>query len=252
MSKKRVRYTFGQSDLTPWESHVRMFREKGHKRIPFDLEMETSVESLPELNTIVKRFRDLRRLGPNAHMWMFHEVTGGRLRSDKNKRVWISKIRAHDAHPCQLMDVLQRTAHIGNWEILDGDLGFEVIREITDRCNRLRSMLVLMLNERKQTTAVKQRLLNLREMPEFVEFQSHRRFEHKSVQYEFAPRPQGGNKDPEPPAKPLKTRMYSVHGLMQQYHTWLTSLKHITNTKQTKRAGLGTKPRGAYGSLWLR
>ena len=229
-------YSYLQSDLPPWESLYRQFRETGEARLsktPFvDFSVkEFNTEKLTSIVDIVKyKFRSLRKLGPQCNMWIFYEASRGLIRSDKNKRVWVSNLfRKNNTKlwtPSQRLNLRKRLNSFNYWTAcLNESVSFKLISDITLRCNQIYSELLMYLSARRQTMAVKHKLENLRELPEFVDFQTYRTRDHKHYKYCFAPTPQGGNNDAIKAARPLPVKLHSVHGLMMQYHNWLGKLK---------------------------
>ena len=223
------RLTYLESDLTPWESLYRESIEKHEKKLsvqegidwefkPFDID-----ELLNPIDTVSKYFDGARKLGPHCYMWIFYEATRGLIRSDKNKRVFVATAAKRTGRrswtPSQTAHLRKRLVQC--WDKIDHESGHKVISEITQKCNDIQRQLIINLMDRQQTRSTKQKLMNIREMPDFVEFQTYRRNEHKYYKYEYAPIPQGGSNTALPPSAPLRIKIQSVHGLMLQYHDWL-------------------------------
>ena len=231
LNPKVTRFTYLDPDLPPWESLYRQGRETRVCGLtePFNVgyeKREFDVERLPSVSKVVeKQFRGTRKLGSTCYQWIFYEATQGLIRSDKNKQVWVSSLfRKKGAKPwtqSQRIHLRKRLNKLEYWTVEDREGGFNLIEEVTRRCNEIHSELLMHLATRRQTRTVKQRLLNIRELPDFVNFQTYRKTEHSRYRWEFAPTPQGGNNDCLQAERPVKVKVNSVHALMLHYHNWL-------------------------------
>ena len=235
-----IRYTYLDPNIQPWESLYRQYRETrassnvggtlwGGPTLNYE-KREFNVERLPSVSKVVqKKFRGTRKLGPTCYQWIFYEATQGLVRSDKNKQVWVSSLFRKKGTepwtPSQRLYLRKRLNLAEYWTLEDREGGFNLIEEVTRRCNEIHSELLMHLATRRQTRTVKQRLLNIRELPDFVNFQTYRKPEHSRYRWEFSPIPQGGNNDCLQAERPVKVKVNSVHSLMSQYHNWLGKVR---------------------------
>lgn len=159
-------------------------------------------------------------VGKFANTLLIWSVTRGRYRSDRTKRVFVYQGLGDP-------DIIKlRHGDRGMWKKVDEHAGFGIIADITEQCNQLQeTVLRELVRHKSHTKYYKCALENYLYMPEFVQFQSHLKHDHKNLMWRFQPQSQGGNKPDLPPAKPVPNRMQSVHRFLHNYHTWLEPLK---------------------------
>jgi hypothetical protein len=159
-------------------------------------------------------------LGMAVDQFIIWAVTRGKYRSDSKKRVWV--------HQGTHRDVIKFKHGDGAlWLKMTENDGFHIIKAITKNCNLLYEEVLQRLTRYDSNTSGHNcRLENLRNLPEFVQFQSHRKMQHKECKWHYQPRPQGGNKADFPAAKSIRHRKHSVHRALLKYHFWLEPLKN--------------------------
>ena len=111
-------------------------------------------------------------LGMHVDQFIVWAVTRGKYRSDSNKKVWV--------HQGTHQDILKfKHGDPELWLKVQEDHGFHIIKEITKTCNLLYDMILQKLTRHNSTSKFHACCLeNLRNLPEFVQFQSYRKPAH--------------------------------------------------------------------------
>jgi hypothetical protein len=165
----------------------------------------------------------LSHMGPHVDKYIFWVVTQGKYRSDSNK-----KLSVYQGTDTDILKFLYGDKNM--WLRVDEDVGFRIIKAITETCNQLfEEILVKMTRYNSGSAAYLCRLTNLQNLPEFVQFQKWRKHEHKSHIWYYCPKKQGGKMPDIPAIAPMKNKTHSVHRMLLTYHFWLPSLKSCIN-----------------------
>jgi hypothetical protein len=122
------------------------------------------------------------------------------------------------------------------WRLVND--GWGVIAEVTDACNELYTALLRKLNNfpnPKKYRGRKQKIDNFKNMPEFVQFQSHRGHAHKKQQskWQRIGDTLGGNKGYKKPEAPEPNGKHSVHRMLMDYSSWLPDLPRGRRVRET-------------------
>ena len=160
------------------------------------------------------------QLGMHVDQFIVWAVTCGKYRSDSKKRIWV--------HQGTHNDILKyKHGDSALWHKVSEDHGFHIIKKITETCNLLYDMILQKLTRHDSKSKCHACCLeNLRNLPEFVQFQSYRKPAHKEFKWHFQPRGQGGNKPDLKPAKSVRKKKHSIHRALLKYHFWLEPLKN--------------------------
>ena len=157
------------------------------------------------------------RLIQNADRWILWSVTQGRLRMNRNKQMFM--------FTGDQTDILRlKFGSENSWEQVYENWG--VIADVTAACNELYAALERKIDSRAKTRSARQKVENFKNMPEFVQFQSHRSPYHKKQQsrWAFIGKKKGGNQGYEKPDKPEPNGKHSVHRMLVNYNSWLPDL----------------------------
>ena len=157
------------------------------------------------------------RLCKNADRWILWAVTQGRLRMNRKKHMFM--------FTGDKADILSLKFGSENcWQLVND--GWGVVADVTEACNELYAALDRKLTNPRRTRLVQQKIENFKNMPEFVQFQSHRGHAHKKQQarYSFIGDKLGGNKGIKKPAAPEPNGKHSVHRMLMDYSSWLPDL----------------------------
>ena len=161
----------------------------------------------------------LFRLGQRFDWWLFWAVTNGFYRMDKNKRTY-TYVGEH------VPTILDFKDSKGFWDNCSDGVGFPILRDITEACNRLMAAVLAKLSRwQKRTKTVVCYLDNMIRLPEMVMFQSYRGHDHKQYRWHYQPGPRCGGRAAKV-ARPMQIPKHSVHWMMMNYHLWLPSLKN--------------------------
>ena len=164
----------------------------------------------------------LSKFGPNVHLWILHYVTKGRVRSDKNKSVYVFHGRPKNPEDTVWIKTIIENNHSGFWKKHEDP--FKILEQINDECNLLYEDLLKKYSnccEGKQGDIFRNHLINLRRLPEFAAYQSHRSHAHKQNVWSYLGEKQGGNKDRCDPQKSIPHRIQSVHWYLVKFHKFL-------------------------------
>ena len=159
------------------------------------------------------------RLMKDADRWILWAVTEGRLRMNRNKQLFLFT----GGNPGILK---LKFGSQDSWQPVPEM--WTVMADITAACNELYGKLERKLTNIK-TRFARQKVDNFKDMPEFVDFQSHRGHAHKKQQsrWSFIGKKIGGNRGCEKPAKPDPNPKHSIHRLLCDYHSWLPELRAV-------------------------
>ena len=159
------------------------------------------------------------RFRKDADRWILWAVTEGRLRMNRNKQLFI-----FTGDNPEILKLKFGSRDL--WK--EAPEMWTVIADVTAACNQLYGALERKLTNIK-TRLAQQKVDNFKDMPEFVDFQSHRNGAHKKQQcrWSFIGVKKGGNQGCEKPAKPDPNPKHSVHRLICDYHAWLPELRAV-------------------------
>ena len=166
---------------------------------------------------------NLCKYSKNIHLWILYYVTRGRYRADKNKNVY------HFAGTPNTNDdiVWQQTILENNDKWRKVSDPFPMLENINDRCNQIYEDVLHKFETcpgNKTRDAFRTRLINLRRLPEFVAWQSHRSHVHKTNVWSFAGVRKGGNQITSDAEKSIPHRIQSVHWYLVKYHSHLGTI----------------------------
>ena len=154
-------------------------------------------------------------LGKHADQFIIWSVCQGRYRANSNKSVWV--YQGADG------DILKlKHGESALWRKVDETVGFGIIREIAEMCDRLYAEILHRFARYSSSSKYyKCCLENYRNLPEFAQFQTHRTPDHKKMVWIHQGRSQGGKKKDMKPEKPIANKVQSIHRALLNYHTWL-------------------------------
>ena len=170
------------------------------------------------------------------HTWAFWQVTGGRIRSDKNQRTWV--LWNHKKKPItenNIATVVNDKKVRNMWiKVHDGkphDLNIDVVKQITEATQDLAQEYLRLasnkISQKSRDSAQRwnTKWKNCNEMPTVKSYKSDikKDFDHNRYKWHMAPQKLGGNMGygSEPP--PIKVSIPPIQIMLQAYHYWLNS-----------------------------
>ena len=204
------------------------------ERLPIRLPIQVSVQDLPVFGTdefLMKQFfREngrpvLSKFGKNVHLWILYFVTRGRIRADKNKNVYVFHgTPASEEDTVWLRTIMENNSNKFWVKCSDP---FQILEDTTDRCNQLYEDILHKYENGAYCTKgdrFRCNQVNLRRLPEFVAYQSHRSHQHKNNVWSFIGVKLGGNQGRAETPKSVPHRIQSVHWYLQKYHKFLAPI----------------------------
>ena len=168
---------------------------------------------------------NLCKFNKNIHLWILYYVTRGRYRADKNKNVYYFAGTPNTNDDT----VWQRTIFENNdnkqWRKVSDP--FSTLDHINNRCNQIYEDVLQKFENcsgNQSRDAFRTRLINLRRLPEFVAWQSHRSHVHKANVWSFTGVRNGGNQSTSEAEKSIPHRIQSIHWYLVKYHSFLGTI----------------------------